>query len=264
MRPATGIPTASSPLASAETTTAGTTTPTPTTAPTTAPTPAPTTAPTTAGTTGREQAAATVAGVDVSAYQRSVDWAGLWASGHRFVWVKATEGSTWTSPRYAAQVAGAREVGFLVGAYHYARPGNSAAAVQARHLVSVSGGWTPDGRTLPGALDLEFAESGEKCHGLSPSRMTAWVADFVAEYRRLTGRAPLIYTTREFWTQCLSDDRTIPAAAPLWLFDHEGDMGPWPAGWQRPTVWQRGVDGGIDRNVFLGSAADLVRFATTG
>jgi hypothetical protein len=41
-------------------------------------------------------------------------------------------------------------------------------------------------------------------------------------------------------------------------------MGPWPAGWQRPTVWQRGVDGGIDRNVFLGSAADLVRFATTG
>ena len=51
---------------------------------------------------------------------------------------------------------------------------------------------------------------------------------------------------------------------PLWLYDHDGPMGPLPAGWDRPTVWQRGVDGNLDRNVFLGTEPQLRAWATSG
>lgn len=208
-------------------------------------------------------AAATVAGVDVSRYQSRVDWPGLWASGHRFVWIKATEGSTHVSPTYAVQHAGAREVGFLVGGYHYARPGSSTGAAQARHFLAHGGGWTADGRTLPGALDLEAATTGDPCHGLTPTALVAWVRSFSDTYRASTGRVPVIYVKASMWQQCLAGERSFGPTHPLWLYDHDGPMGPLPPGWDRPTVWQRGVQDALDRNVFFGSEDDLRRWATT-
>ncbi len=202
-----------------------------------------------------------VAGVDVSAYQPRVDWPGLHAAGVRFAWVKATEGRTWRSPTHDGQRAGARAGGILAGAYHYARPASSSGAVQARFFVANGGGWSPDGLTLPGALDLERNDSGDPCYDRTPAQLVAWVRDFSDTYRGLTGRAPVIYAQADLWAQCLADDRSFGATNPLWLFDHEGEVGPWPPGWERPTVWQRGVEGGLDRNVFFGTEADLRAWA---
>jgi len=202
--------------------------------------------------------------VDVSRYQPTVDWAGLWATGHRFAWVKATEGTTHVSPTYAAQRTGALGVGMLVGGYHYARPATSSGAQQARHLVAHGGGWTSDGRTLPGALDLEAATSGDPCHGLTTSQLVRWVRDFSDTYRATTGRAPVIYVRADMWDRCLGADRSFGATNALWLYDHDGTMGPLPAGWERPTVWQRGVEGNVDRNVFLGTPAQLSAWAISG
>ncbi len=219
----------------------------------------------TSRTTGTPSAAATtggtVDGVDVSAYQLRVDWAGLAASGVRFAYVKATEGTSFVSPTYAAQRDGARSAGMLVGGYHYARPASSTGAAQARHLLAVTGGWRSDGRSLPDALDLEDSTSGPACHGRTPAQLLSWVREFVDTYHAATGRAPLLYVKAEVWSRCLGGDRSLGAAVPLWLFDHEPPMGPLPAGWERATIWQRGVEGGLDRNVFLGSQTALAAFA---
>jgi len=204
-----------------------------------------------------------VAGLDVSAYQSTVDWAGLWAGGHRFVWVKATEGTSYTNPRYAAQRTGARAVGMLQGGYHYARPNASTGSEQARYFLANGGGWSADGATLPGVLDLERNDSGEACYGLSMGQLSAWVGEFSTTYRQATGRAPVIYVRADMWAQCLGGDRSFGATNPLWLYDHEGEVGPWPAGWSRPTVWQRGVEDNLDRNVFFGTEAELRRWAST-
>lgn len=204
----------------------------------------------------------TVKGVDVSTYQRTVDWGGLWATGHRFVFVKATEGSTWRSPLFESQRDGARAVGMLVGAYHYARPATSSAIAQARHFVAVSGGWRADGTTLPGALDLERNDGADPCYGLSPTALAAWVREFAGEYRRLTGRPPIVYVKAQLWAECLAGDTTVGAVSPLWLFDHDPPVGPLPSGWSRPTFWQRGIEANLDRNVFFGTEAELARFAT--
>lgn len=216
------------------------------------------TSPTSAASLGQ-----TVAGVDVSSYQSRVDWPGLWASGHRFAWVKATEGVTYVSPTYAAQRSGALAVGMLVGGYHYARPASSGGAAQARHFLAHGGGWTPDGRTLPGALDLEPATTTDPCHGLTVPEFVGWVEDFVRTYRAAIGRPPVIYVATAMWQRCLGDNTSVGADSPLWLFDHDGPMGPLPARWNRPTVWQRGVENNLDRNVFLGGEAELRRWATT-
>ena len=72
----------------------------------------------------------------------------------------------------------------------------------------------------------------------------------------------MLYVRDDLWRRCAGDDTTL-GRLPLWLYDHEPPMGPWPRGWKRPTVWQRGVVGGLDRNVFLGSSEDLVAWATT-
>ena len=41
------------------------------------------------------------------------------------------------------------------GTYHVARPGESPGAVQAIFFLENYGGWYNDGKTLPGAIDLE-------------------------------------------------------------------------------------------------------------
>lgn len=210
--------------------------------------------------TGLWQEAPTVAGVDVSRYQEEVDWAGLVASGHRFAYVKSTEGSGHVSPTHEEQRADARAAGLLQGAYHYARPGQSSGTLQARFFAANGGEWLPDGLTLPGALDLEPATEGEACYGLSPEQLATWVGEFSTEYERLTGRRPVLYVAADLWTMCLGDTTRFADHA-LWLFDHEGEPGPLPAGWERPTLWQHGVVDGIDRNVFLGTEDELRAWA---
>ncbi|MFN8077964.1 MAG: GH25 family lysozyme [Kineosporiaceae bacterium] len=237
--------------------------------PSSAPAPAATLTPTATtpapGQTRVATTSATVSGIDVSAYQPHLDWARQRRGGVRFVWIKASEGTTWRSPHHAAQRAGARAAGLYTGSYHYARPLGSTGAAQARALLAAGGGWSADGRTLPGALDLEEntgdAAGGDPCYGLSPARMLAWIRDFTTTYRHLTGRDALIYVTAGWWNRCTGADTTLAGSNPLWLYDHDGPAGPLPSGWTRPTVWQSGVRDGLDRNTFFGTEAQLRAWA---
>lgn len=210
---------------------------------------------------GEWRAGRGVAGFDVSRYQAEVNWVGLVREGHHFVYVKATEGTNHRSPTHDDQRTSAREVGLVQGAYHYARPGQSSGTLQARFFHANGGAWAADGQTLPGALDLEFAESGDPCHGLDPEAMTTWVRQFSDEYRRLSGRIPVIYTQAEVWDTCTGAAADF-ADHPLWLYDHADVPGALPAGWKRPVLWQRGIEDNLDRNVFFGSAEQLVAWAS--
>lgn len=58
-------------------------------------------------------------GIDVSRYQGNIDWAKVKASGMTFVFIKATEGQTYTDPNFQTNVTGALAAGMLVGTYHF-------------------------------------------------------------------------------------------------------------------------------------------------
>ena len=122
-------------------------------------------------------------GMDVSGHQGAVDWAKAYADGARFSYVKATEGTGFTSDTFRAQYDGAAAVGMLRGAYHFALPDQSTGAAQAHYFVDHGGGWGPDGRTLPGAVDLENNPYGEMCYGRNPQQLADWIADFSNTHR---------------------------------------------------------------------------------
>ncbi|MEU2557783.1 lysozyme [Streptomyces longispororuber] len=212
-------------------------------------------------------------GHDVSSHQRDVDWPGARAAGARFVYVKATESHTYRSPYFRRQYDGSRAAGLVRGAYHFALPHRSSGTAQAAHFVANGGHWTPDGWTLPPALDIEHNPYGNRtCYGLTRARMVAWIRSFSDEVRRRTGRLPVIYTTAKWWNACTGGS-TAFGRHPLWLARWSASPGALPSGWSAWTFWQYsdgsdGSDGGDgggglpgDQDLFRGSTAQLRQFA---
>ncbi|CAM5451731.1 Lysozyme OS=Streptomyces antimycoticus OX=68175 GN=SANT12839_063410 PE=3 SV=1 [Streptomyces antimycoticus] len=206
---------------------------------------------------------ATVEGVDVSSHQGNVNWSTLWSSGVRFAYVKATEGTSYTNPYFAQQYNGSFNVGMIRGAYHFALPNNSSGAAQADYFVDHGGGWSKDGKTLPGALDMEYNPYGATCYGLSASAMVNWIKSFNSTYKARTGRDPVIYTSTSWWKSCTGNSAAFGGVNPLWIPRYGSSVGELPAGWGFHTIWQYTSSGPTvgDHNKFNGAMDRLQALA---
>lgn len=187
-------------------------------------------------------------GMDVSAAQGNVDWPTAWRNGARFVYIEATEGTTYTNPYFATQTAGASAVGMEHGAYHFAHPNLSSGQTQADFLVTHGGGWSQDGQTLPPLLDIEADGSSGFCYGLSQAGMVTWLKNFTAEVHTRTTRWPVIYTSPAWWATCTGNDTSFGVNDPLFVTGTTSGPGTLPAGWSTATFWQS-----VDSGVFPGS-----------
>lgn len=202
-----------------------------------------------------------ITGIDVSAWQPHIDWSQVAAAGHRFAYLKATEGERYTSPVFAAQWDGAQRAGVYVGAYHFAQPDEDATD-DADRFVEALGARLGFGALDP-VLDLETT------NGLDPLRLCLWARQWIERVEALTSRWPILYTGPSFWRW-----RMLPAGQPaldltswrLWQAQY-GVAGPSPMqdalAW-RPLIWQHtgsgacpGIDGHVDLNRWLGSEDDL-------
>ncbi len=211
-------------------------------------------------------AAPAVLGLDVSDRQPSIDWSAVRSSGAQFAYVKATEGNGYVNPDFASQYDGSYEAGLIRGSYHFALPNHSSGAAQARYFVAHGGGWSADGRTLPGALDIEGNPYGAECYRLRQRAMVSWIASFDHTYHALTSRWPVIYTTSGWWATCTGGYRGFASKDPLWVASDTDALGALPAGWGFDTFWQY-ADGGTfpgDQDIFNGSSSRLLRLATGG
>lgn len=195
-------------------------------------------------------AQAVVYGIDVSGHQGNVNWTYWWGQGKRFAYVKATESTTYRNPYFAQQYNGSYNVGMIRGAYHFALPDRSAGSTQADFFVNNGGGWSRDGKTLPGALDMEYNPYGSTCYGLSKASMTSWIRSFSDRYHYRTGRWPVIYTSTSWWSQCVSGD--FSSTNPLWIARYSSTVGTLPYAWGYYTFWQYSSSP-IDQNQFNGA-----------
>ncbi|MFI9820961.1 lysozyme [Streptomyces sp. NPDC052013] len=207
--------------------------------------------------------AAQTEGVDVSSHQGNVAWPTLWNSGVRWAYAKASEGTYYTNPYFSQQYGGSYGVGMIRGAYHFATPDTSSGATQANYFVDHGGGWAADGRTLPGALDIEWNPYGDACYGKSPSAMVTWIRDFLNQYRARTGRDAVLYTATSWWKQCTGNYAGFAAATPLWIARYASSVGELPAGWGYYTMWQYTSTGPTvgDHDRFNGTLDQLRRLA---
>jgi GH25 family lysozyme M1 (1,4-beta-N-acetylmuramidase) len=169
-----------------------------------------------------------IKGIDVASYQAET----FATSGLDFVFVKATEGTTYINPKMRKQAATARTAGLVLGFYHFLHPGDIKA--QARYFVEKCA-------SLEGDLlvcDWETTGTG--------GRPTNAEKDaFLKEVKRLRpGHKVGLYCNRDYW---LTRDSTSYAGDFLWIAD------PTTAGKPRiKAKWlihQYAVSGGLDRNV---------------
>lgn len=197
-------------------------------------------------------------GVDVSNWQGPIDFAKVQAAGKRFVFAKASEGTTWTDASYARNRAGAIAAGLRFGAYHFARPGSAAgdAVREADHFIAVMG--LKHGMLRP-VLDLEVTG------GLGVTALQSWVRSFLGRiYSRLGVRA-MIYTTSSFWASSMASTTWFASNGytVLWIANWKVSSPSLPAslwaghGW---TFWQYsdcgsvpGIRGCVDVDRFKGS-----------
>ncbi|MFI5659724.1 lysozyme [Streptomyces sp. NPDC051684] len=208
-------------------------------------------------------AAVQTEGVDVSGHQGNVAWSTLWNSGVRWAYTKATEGTYYTNPSFAQQYNGSYNVGMIRGAYHFATPDTTNGATQANYFVDHGGGWSKDGKTLPGVLDIEWNPYGDACYGKAGAAMVTWIRDFVNQYKARTGRDAVIYTATSWWTQCTGNSAAFGATNPLWIARYASAPGTLPAGWGTQTMWQYTSTGPTvgDHDKFNGALDRVVALA---
>lgn len=205
-----------------------------------------------------------VQGVDVSNWSGTVNWPAVFNQGGRFAYVKATKGTNEVSPLWGAQFSGAANAGLMRGSYHFALPPMSSATTQAQYFAAHGGIWKQDGKTLPPVLDMEwnpYPTLGNDCYNMTPAQLQAWISEFVRTMHGLTGRHPVIYTSRGWWNQCVQT--TAFGSYPLWVARWAQETGPLPNGWSGYHFWQYSDSGPLldDSNVWKSSYSDLVAFA---
>ena len=208
-----------------------------------------------------------VSGIDISSHTVVQDWAGWKNAGVTFLYAKSTEGNYYKNPKWAEQYTGAYNNGIIRGSYHFAAPDASTGAQQADYFVNNGGGWSPDGKTLPGALDIEWNPYGAMCFGKTKEQMTNWIKDFREQYKTRVGIYPTIYTAKAWWNTCVGTTNTTQfATSPLWVAQYASALTALPSGWSKHTIWQNAaIDAkGYDTNIFNGTLTQLKQFAITG
>lgn len=221
---------------------------------------------------------------DISGFQASTA-----PNGADAVFIKATEGSGYTSAEYSAQMASARSKSKAQGAYHFARPEQSSGASQADRFLAVAKPRPTDILWL----DLEASQ-------LSQAATNAWAKDFANRLKAKapdnvrgiymgagyassgTGKGLSAYFQRWWYPQYPSayqmagedaealraanrshatPDRTpIAAMTSKW----PPAMSPWlpsglTCGWRQPDIWQFTDNfGGLDASITPLTLAELV------
>ncbi|MEU9112297.1 glycoside hydrolase family 25 protein [Streptomyces sp. NPDC048483] len=165
-----------------------------------------------------------VKGIDVSSYQAEK----YNTVGCAFVFIKITEGTTYTNPKWVHQRKTAREAGLVTGFYHFARPG----PVERQVDYFLSKIKLAAGDIL--ALDWEDA-------GVS----NAWKDSWLKQVRqRAPGHKVILYCNRDYW---LHRDTTSFSGDGLWIAEYNGRPG--RPDIRHPWLFHQYTDRPIDTNL---------------
>jgi lysozyme len=193
--------------------------------------------------------------VDLSHHNIAAEFPAVKAAGILGVIHKATQGTQYEDPLYAARKADALNLGLWWGAYHFGT--GSDGITQADHFLSTV---NPTEKDLL-VLDLEANAQG-------PSMTLTEAVAFVTHVHDQTSRWPGLYAGH--YLKELLHNATDPVLANCWFWlSQYGPTPVVPANWKTWTLWQytdgaqgppphdvNGI-GRCDRDKFNGSTDDL-------
>jgi len=140
-------------------------------------------------------------GVDISSYQANVDMEKLKEQNIRFVYIKATEGSTLQDDKFAVNWANAEKAGLPSGAYHFFSF-DSPGSTQAENFIKTVGDDLM-GRLLP-TVDVEYY-SDKKENPPAKDDVVRELTVFLQALEAHYGTKPMIYTGSEIYEKYLQD-----------------------------------------------------------
>lgn len=199
-------------------------------------------------------------GIDVSRYQGIIDWKSVKQDGHRFAWIKASEGGDHADETFALNWIAAHDAGVPRGAYHFyfwCRPVQDQIDWFIKNVPA-----EPD--ALPPVLDVEWNGDSELCPKKVPkAQALAAMRTFLSAVERHYGKRPVIYTTIDFYRDVIVGDLKEYSLWVRTVNAHPQQRYPG----RRWAFWQYtaegrvlGVKGNVDRNTFFGSEAEWQAF----
>lgn len=192
-------------------------------------------------------------GIDISHWDGDIDWSQLKKSGLGFVFMKATEGSSWVDPKFDTNWKNAKDHHYYRGAYHFFKPGVDPKA-QARNFLNTVG--YEKGDLIP-VLDIEVSGNQSKAD------LSAAIRTYLETISAEIGTNPIIYTDPGWWDSHITGSFS---EYPLWVANWERSQEPeLPNGWTKWAFWQftnsatvKGIPATkVDMDVFKGNEFDL-------
>lgn len=196
-------------------------------------------------------------GIDVSRWQRRVDWERVkkMKVGNvkvTFAFIKATEGTWMKDPEFERNWSGAREAGIIRGAYHFFQPNASVKDqfLQFAKAVKLRSG------DLPPVVDVE------ETRGMGKTQIQKYTKEFLELLEKNYKIRPILYTNRDFYKNYFADNSAFDGYF-FWIahyhvtdFDMPGDSD-WHF-WQHSDRGNvNGINEPVDFNVFNGDSAAL-------
>ncbi|WP_368488302.1 GH25 family lysozyme [Clostridium sp. BJN0013] len=168
-----------------------------------------------------------IKGVDISNLNGLVNINLIKNRGNSFIIAKATEGSTFVDKYYSYNIKQAKDLGLIVGAYHFARFQNKTKAIEeANFFKSIVSGYKPDFVVL----DVERQVSGDI------TEVCLAFLDIIS-----TIASALIYSNPSYIRSYLNSNIT---KYPLWIAHYEVSS-PSTVLWDDYVIWQYTTKGQI-------------------
>lgn len=202
-----------------------------------------------------------VYGIDISKYQSNeIDKLDKKQDHLSFVICKATEGITYTDPKFLHNWNTIKKKLFVRGAYHFYRSNDDPIAQATHFLKTISNIEATD---FPPIIDFERS-------GIDTSqpknKIQTDLKNFIAKIEKTLKCTPIIYTSVSIGNSYLDDP--FFAKYPLWIASYNGQKKPTlPKIWEEKswTIWQKSpsykFDGFTDDfDVFNGNLQELKTF----
>ena len=176
-----------------------------------------------------------VYGIDISHHQGDINWQKVnnW-SGNKieFVYVKATEGSTYYDKTYKTNFQEAKKNGFKVGSYHYFRTTSSVEGQFANFVKHVD-------NTNQDLIPLVDVEEKKNWNNTEFHNNLQRFLDLVEIH---FGKKPMIYTVNSFYNRILSKKYNTYH----FLIGRYGSIPPSLKDNKPWTIWQFSEEGSVD------------------
>lgn len=193
-------------------------------------------------------------GIDVSKYQKGINWQKVKNAGINFVIIRCGyrgygSGVLVEDPMYASHISGAKAAGLRVGVYFFSQAVTEAEAVEeASMAVKLANRY---GINMPIAIDSEYAAGGRgRADGLSKAERTKITIAFCNTVAN-SGHTPMVYASKNWFSEHLSPSQ-FPGSYRIWVAQYASKC----TYGGRYDIWQNtskgqvdGISGNVDMNV---------------